>query len=772
MRFSLWGKEFRESVRVAANLPSTVLIGSQFWRKHGLHLDLAADLAEIWVQGRRIKGKVRRQESGGALVELAAAVRDAEVDEAIVGMDFSTFHPRKQMQERLQALLWRQRAVFKGLGCIKGVKHEIKLEPAARPVCCPVWRRLPKEEEVEREAMKRLLELGVVEHATSPWAACNVFVKKKDGSTRVTSDFRGLKSVTVTDSYPTEEVRATLDWMGGKRVFSTIDLKDGFFQIELDENSKDYTAVRTVLGLLRYVRLPQGLKHSPAAFQRVINIILGDRKGRDVWAFMDDVSLGTESAEDHLGSLESVLRRFLDAGARLKFSKCQFGVRAAEILGHCIDEDGLKPSAAHVKAIRELVEPGNGEELMRFLGLVNYFSDFVDHFAEIARPLHAVLRGTGFNRKKRRGTHLFIKDWGSRWGSCQRKAWEELKKVLGDPEFLASPRRGAAKKVMTDASGYGLGGVLLQEESYSKWRPIAFTSRKLTESERKFTVTERECLAVVHGLRKWRPYLHGEKGVTIVTDHCSLKWLMSLRDLRGRLARWMVEVQDFDFTVQYAPGSALVVPDTLSRDAVEKPLCQRCFAPIELRLEGSQNAEDVRAVVTLGAFGGGPTAEQLREAQLKAFGDPAEWVAADGRDRYSVTSEGLLCFRPRGPGSASCLVIPPPLVGAVLQFVHGSRMAGHYGIRRTEARIRGRYWWPAWKRDVRMKIARCVACTAVKAARPGRGARMQVYHPARRFQQVAVDVQTITPRTRAGNIKVLVIIDTFTRFALRSPDSG
>lgn len=545
----------------------------------------------MWASGRRIRGKVRREDEETSKLELAAAVLDAEVDDAIRNMDLSDFHHTRRMQEQLRAVLWRSRAVFKGVGRIKRVKHDMKLAPDARPVCCPVRRRSLKEEEVEREAMTRLLKLGVVGHATSLWAACKVFVKKRDGSTRVTSEFRGLNSVTVTDSYPMEDVRATLDWMGGNSVFSTIDLKDGFFQVELEEGSKDFTAVQTVLGLLRYVRLPQGLKNSPAAFQRIINVILGDRKGRDVWAFMDDVSVGAKSAETHLQSLDTVLQRFLDAGARLKFSKCQFGVRTAEILGHRIDKNGLKPSAAHIQAIRDLVEPRNGEELMCFLGLVNYFSDFVDHFAEVARPLHAALKRTGFNRKKKRGTHFVIPDWDRRWGDRERAAWEDLKSVLSNSDFLAPLRRGAPKKLMTDASGYGLGGVLLQEESDGRWRPVAFTSRKLTDSERKFTVTERECLAVVHGLQKWRPYLHGERGVTIVTDHCSRKWLMRLRDPRGRLARWMVEVQDFDFTVQYAPGSALVVPDTLSRDALDKPLCQSCFSRIEQEKRGDGRAE-------------------------------------------------------------------------------------------------------------------------------------------------------------------------------------
>ena len=124
--------------------------------------------------------------------------------------------------------------------------------------------------------MQKLLRLGVVEPATSLWAASNVFVKKKDGSMRVTSDFRELNALTVRDTHPMEDVRATLDWMASKTIFSTFNLKDGFFQIELDEESRNFTAIRIVLGLLRYLRLRQGLKNLPAVFQRVVNVILGD----------------------------------------------------------------------------------------------------------------------------------------------------------------------------------------------------------------------------------------------------------------------------------------------------------------------------------------------------------------------------------------------------------------------------------------------------------------------------------------------------------------
>ena len=379
---------------------------------------------EIKVQGRTVKGRVSHYDRTRFELEMAGAIRDADVDDAITDMDLSQFHNDVKMRARLRAVLWDYREVFKGLGHIRGVTHSVLRTEGAQPVSCPVRRRSPREQDLEREAMEKLLRMGVFEHASSPWATCIVFVRKKDGSTRVTSDFRGLNAVTVSDSYPMEDVRATLDWMETKSVFSVFDLKDVFFQVELAEGSRDYTAIRTVIGLLRYMRLPQGLKHSPAVFQRTVNAILGGRKGLDVWAFMDDISLGTCDAEAHLESLRSVLETLLKAGARLKLSKCRFGVREVEVLGHRISPDGMRPSDIHVQAIRDLIMPQNGDDVMRFLGLANYFAQFVDHFADIARPLYAVLKGTGFNKRRNPGRRLVIRDWDNRWGPDQQRSWQ------------------------------------------------------------------------------------------------------------------------------------------------------------------------------------------------------------------------------------------------------------------------------------------------------------------------------------------------------------
>lgn len=211
-------------------------------------------------------------------------------------------------------------------------------------------------------------------------------------------------------------------------------------------------------------------------------------------------------------------------------------------------------------------------------------------------------------------------DWDVRWGEAQRQAWKEIKNVLSAPEFLVPPRRGFPKRMLTDSSGYGIGGVLLQRVSGGSWRPVSLSSRNLTTAEEKYTVTERECLAIVHCLRKWRCYLHGEQNLVVETDHFSLKWLMSLKEPRGRLARWMVEVQDFDFVVKYSPGASMVVPDALSRDAVTKPLCQRCFgeiAPADGDAEVAKEIEEERGIACI--LSGGFRTRSLMEAQEKEF---------------------------------------------------------------------------------------------------------------------------------------------------------
>lgn len=366
-------------------------------------------------------------------------------------------------------------------------------------------------------------------------------------------------------------------------------------------------------------------------------------------------------------------------------------------------------------------------------------------------------------------------------GEPQKSAWADLKAALANPEVLAAPIRGAAKRVMTDASGYGLGGVLLQVREDGKWQSISFTSRSMRQSERNSSPTERECLAVVHALQKWRHYLHGEL-FTVITDHLSLKWLLSLQDPREKLARWAIQIQDLDFKVEHRNGPELVIPDTLSRDAVPKPLCQRCYQPLEHEREEEvyasreeervsrvaehyvEKGEKICAIRHAQINGNGPTKDELREAQAAEFGEVNAFVKK-GRE-LMVDDEGIVRSTRQGEIPAW---LPRSLVREVLEYVHGTRLTGHYKLHRTLARLKGKYAWKGMAKNIAAHTRDCLQCVVSEDRQPPRQALMLARHPKTRFEQVSFDVQTITPETSRGNKKVLVFVDVFTRFAKAVP---
>ena len=298
-------------------------------------------------------------------------------------------------------------------------------------------------------------------------------------------------------------------------------------------------------------------------------------------------------------------------------------------------------------------------------------------------------------------------------------------------------------------------------------------------AERKFIATEKKCVTVVHALRKWLHYLNGERFV-VVTDHLALRLLLSLKEPRERLARWVVDVQEFDFVVEHRAGRELVAPDTLSRDAVPKPLCQRCYSALDgqtledltLREQyervcsaaRSMNAEQVSAVVEVSAFAAGPSIEELRHAKGQEFGCLRQ--PANSSKSMIVDDDGLLRMKSR---EEMLIVVPQSLTQCGLKFVHGSKLHGHYKVVRTIAKLQKRYWWKQIVPDVIKCIQNCTQCAVAEEEHPQRKASLEIVHPKRRFEQVAIDVQTIKPRTKAGNIKILVMIDVFTRFVRAVP---
>lgn len=749
LTFQWWGRVFKDHpVRILRGLKVPMLFGLRIQLEVKLFLDIGAMRGSFridghWYQGRLNEGQADPREAVRAIVE------DKDVDAAIRTVNLTEFSPDLDAQEELRAVLWECRDVFKGMGCVRDEEHVIAMKPNAKPVVMRARRLSPKEIEAEREMVTKLVTAGILEPCTSANAARNVFVPKKDFGLRCTGDFRGINDQTIPDKYPAEDPNKHIEWLAHKRIISCLDLKDGYYQILLAAESRHWTAVSTCLGLFQYTRLAQGLMNSGATFQRVVNRILGDMKGVTAEGYMDDISIGTENELTHIAEVHKLLQRLLAANMRVKWSKCAFGKREVEVLGHKVSHNSILPSDTHVNAIAELQEPSDGDSLTRFIGIVNYFSAHIDHSAEKLIPLHDVLRGTDWNKRKSKRASIVIPDWDSRWGPAQSAAWRCLKGDLTNPRLLAAPRSGLKKRIETDASDNAIGAVLLQEDpSTQEWDALAFTAKRLKPSELKYTVSEKECLGVVHALRSWRHYVQGED-LEVHTDHEALLWLMDNAQLRGRLARWVWTIQNIPFTISHRAGSTLIVADTLSRDVFPPPTCPHCREVLHA----------IKEVTPL------PTVTELKHASQNTI--EHQRARLEGDTQWSLDADNLVL---RKVGGTSKIWVPEPLRESVLRHYHGNRLHGHYGKVRTMDRVSERFWWKGIEESVIEFLKKCNVCALERVARPKtRQGKLGTYQVKRRGELVATDILTISPASSEGHTKVLVAADALTRWAFAVP---
>jgi transposase InsO family protein len=764
--FTMWGKSFCEPCKIMKALQSGILIGRSFWRKYSLEMLLhSAPIGQLLVDNEQYKGRLYNHRWGPEIGsdDQLSAILEQDIGDQIEQMPLADIS--SENRERFRAILLQYQEVFKGDGKYEGIEHIIQLKPGITRCFTPPRKKSILELKCEREQVEKLLAGGVLEPVDErigmEFISESVFVPKRNGTIRTTSDYRKLNANTVTDGYALPDIEEVLNFLGSRTLFTCVDLRSGYFQIPLAYESRRYTCIRTCMGLLQYTRMPQGLKNAPATFQRIIHQLLADLP--DVRGFLDDLTLGTMTEVEHIMAVEKLLKRLLEHGLRLNLDKCEFGVRKATVLGHEIQDGTVRPSEAHLTAIHQLKEPTSFAELLRFLGLVSYFSKFIECCAVRSKPLYEMLVGTAWNKKKRKTQTVEVKGvpWGDKWKSDQKEAWTDLKAALADPGILVTPRTGKRVRVVTDASGTALGGVLLQEDD-GAWRTVGYVSRKLKGAELRYTATELECLACIFTLGKFRHLLHG-RSFTLWTDHIALKWLLSLSDPKGRLARWVMAIQDLDYTVVYAPGSSgiLKVADALSRD-VERSnvICTPCTMCGHAETEECSSLQEAQH---------SPLQVQNIHPNLDTVEDI---VAAQEQDteQYSKESDFVTLHNNvrviRLPGQADRIVAP--VRDILLRDVHGNPLVGHWGVERSYRRMAQGWWWPRMREDIEKLIKSCVPCTTQRL-RPKRQARMVQYHPRRRFEIVACDVLEIKPASLNGNSKVLVIGDCFTRFIAAVP---
>ncbi|KAE9183208.1 hypothetical protein PF002_g26774 [Phytophthora fragariae] len=396
-----------------------------------------------------------------------------------------------------------------------------------------------------------MLSNQVIEPGEGAWGFPVVIVRKKDGSVRFCIDYRSLNAVTVKDVYPLPRVDETLEALHGSQRFTSLDLHSGYWQLGVAKEDRAKTAFTTRHGLFQFLRMHFGLCNAPSTLQRLMDCVLRGLTWICCLVYLDDVVIITKgTVAQHVVELAVVLERLAEAGLSLKASKFSFATTKMEYLGHDLTPDGIQPTDRLIKAIVDFPRPEDDVQVRRFVVLAGYYRRFVPDFGAKMSPLTSLLR---------KGT-----EWS--WSAPQEgdftwaKAWLSQKPVLIYPDYRLP------FKVTTDASKTGLVAVLSQDQGHGD-QPVAYASKVNSPTLSNYSISELECLAVVWAVRLFRPHLYGRR-FSIVTDHIALKWLMTGREPAGRLHRWSLTLQEYDFDIQYRLGKENHVADALSRGPV------------------------------------------------------------------------------------------------------------------------------------------------------------------------------------------------------------
>lgn len=435
-----------------------------------------------------------------------------------------------------------------------GVVHKIQLKDGALPYSRPLRRMSTQELDELKKQLQEYLDSGRLRPSESPWGTNVIFAKKKDGSLRFCVDYRGLNDATVRNSYPLPHTDDLFDRLQGAKYYSKIDLRTGFYQILLADADREKTAFRTRYGHFEWTVLPMGLTNAPATFQHMMHSTFRDLLDRCVLVFLDDIVVYSSTLEQHLIDVRAVLSRLQQNHLFAKKSKCELFMHEIEFLGHHVGRDGLRVMADKVKSVQEWPTPRNAGDVRSFLGLAGYYRRFIQGFSRIAVCLHDLTHtadGQSFS-----------------WQPQHQAAFDELKRALLGAPVLALPDPDRQFVVNTDASDFATGAVL-QQDFGSGLQPVAFSSHKLSDAERRYPTHDREMLAIISMLGEWRTYLHGRQPfiIRIKTDHNSLQYFMTQQSLSARQSRWLDLLADFDFKIEYVKGAINIVADALSRRA-------------------------------------------------------------------------------------------------------------------------------------------------------------------------------------------------------------
>ncbi|KAL0537310.1 hypothetical protein IC582_026287 [Cucumis melo] len=589
------------------------------------------------------------------------------------------------------------------------VDFAIELEPETAPISKAPHRMAPAELKELKVQLQELLDKGFIRPSVSPWGAPILFVKKKDGSMCLCIDYRELNNVTVKNHYPLPRIKNLFDQLQGATVFSKIDLRSGYHQLRIRDSDIPKTAFRSRYGHYEFIMMSFDLTNAPAVFMDLMNKVFKDFLDRFVIVFIDDILVYSKIEVEYEDHLHQVLGTLRANKLYAKFFKCEFWLKKVSFLGHVVSSKGVSIDPAKIEVVTSWPRSSTVNEICSFLGLAGYYRRF------------------------------------------------ELKQKLVSAPVLTVPDGSGGFVIYSDASKRGLGCVLMQQG-----KVVAYASHQLKSHEQNYPTHDLELAVVVFALKIWRHYLYGEK-IQIFTDHKSLKYFFTEKELNMRQRRLLELVKDYDCEVLYHPGKANVVANALSRKVAHSATLITKQAPLLRDFERAEIAVSVREVASqLAQLIVQPTLRQrIIVAQLN---DPYLvekhlLVEAEQGEDFSISSDDGLTFDGR-----LCVPEDSAVKIELLTEAHSSPFTMHPGSTKMYQDLRRAYWWRNIKREVADFVSRCLVCLQVKAPRQKPGGLLQPLGVLEwKWESVSMDFITGLPRTLKGYTVIWVVVDKVTK---------
>lgn len=640
-------------------------------------------------------------------------------------------HLKPEQRQRLEEVVEENFSLMGDkLGCTTLVEH--KIVTTSEPIKQRSYRVSPFiQEQIDKE-VKYMLENDIIEPSHSAWSSPVIMVPKRDGSYRFCVDYRRLNRVTKKDAYPIPYIATILDKLRNAKYLSTIDIKSAYWQVPVAAESREYTAFTIPgRGLYHFKRMPMGLSNSPATWQRLADRLLGAELEPNAFVYLDDIIVVSDNFEKHIEVLGKIFSRMIAAGLTFSREKCKFGLSELKYLGYIVNANGLLVDPEKVKAILDIPPPKKVTEVRRILGVASWYRRFIPSFSTVIAPMTELLRK---NKE-------FI------WSDACDTSFQTIKNSLVSAPILSCPDFSKPFIVQTDASAYGIGAVLSQQHDTGE-QVICYISRSLSRAERNYSTTERECLDVLFAVEKLRPFLEGYRFV-VVMDHHSLVWLHNLKEPTGRLARWALRLQQFDFDIVHRKGQEHVVPDLLSRAVPE-------ITTLKTDRDGKTSITSTDKWYN--AMLDRVTRNPLQYSQWRILnGKLYKYVSC----RYLNLREDYELWKE---------VVPKELRKSIIEKFHDSTISCHAGIYKTCERIKVLYFWPKMLCDIARYIRACPVCLAHKPIQNAPAGEMgQTCSASKPWHTISIDIVGPLPRSTQGYKFILSIVDTFSKYVLFIP---